>query len=175
MQKIGITGGIGCGKSYVCDKFRKQGYPVYDCDKEAKRLMVEDKEVIAQLKQVVGYDTYLPDGTLNIQLLAQFLFRSSENQTRLNLIVHPAVRKDFEQWAARQTTDKVFLESAILFEAGFRDAVDLVGFVNAPLETRIQRIMKRDHTTREHAIQWISRQMPDEDKRKLADFVIENP
>ena len=137
--------------------------------------MVEDKEIIAQLKKVVGHDVYLPDGKLNVQLLAQFLFMSSENQLRLNMIVHPAVKADFLRWAERQTTDKVFIESAILFEAGFRDSVDLVGFVSAPMETRIQRIMKRDHTTREHAIQWISRQMPDEEKRKLSDFVIENP
>lgn len=175
MQIIGITGGIGSGKSYVCNKFRQQGYPVYDCDKEAKRLMVEDKDIISQLKNVVGYDAYLPDGTVNVPLIAQFLFQSPENQTRLNLIIHPAVKADFQRWVKRQTADKVFIESAILFEAGFRDSVDLVGFVNAPMETRIQRIMKRDNTTREHAIQWISRQMSDEEKRKLSDFVIENP
>lgn len=175
MQIIGITGGIGCGKSYVCNKFRQQGYPVYDCDKEAKRIMVEDKNVISQLKQVVGYDAYLPDGTLNVPMIARFLFNSPENQARLNLIVHPAVKDDFKRWAAQQTTDKVFIESAILFEAGFRDSVDLVGFVHAPLETRIQRIMTRDHITREQALQWISRQMADEEKRKLSDFVIENP
>lgn len=174
MTKIGITGGIGCGKSYVCNKFREQGYPVYDCDKEAKRLMVEDKFIISQIKQLVGYEAYLPDGTLNVPLLAKYLFQSPENQTRLNLIVHPAVKDDFLRWADRQTSDKVFIESAILFEAGFRDVVDMVGFVSAPLETRIQRIMKRDKTTREHAIEWISKQMPDEEKRKLADFVIEN-
>lgn len=174
MIKIGITGGIGSGKSYICDKFRKEGYPVYDCDKEAKRLMVEDKFIISQIKKLVGYEAYLPDGTLNIQLLAKYLFQSSENQARLNLIVHPAVKSDFEKWVSLQTSEKVFMESAILFESGFRDVVDLVGFVSAPLETRIQRIMKRDHATREHAIQWISKQMPDEEKRKLADFVIEN-
>ena len=174
MTKIGITGGIGSGKSYVCEKFRQQGYPVYDCDKEAKRLMVTDRIIISEIKKLVGEEAYLPNGTLNVPLLAQFLFQSPQNHARLNLIVHPAVKEDFLKWADQQTSEKVFLESAILIESGFRDVVDLVGFVSAPLETRIQRIMRRDNTTREHALQWISKQMPDEEKRKYADFVIEN-
>lgn len=173
-MKIGITGGIGSGKSYICERFRKEGYPVYDCDKEAKRLMVEDPEIIHGLKMMAGGDCYNDDGTLNVPFVAKFLFASPENQTRLNQLVHPRVKADFLRWADEHKTDKVFLESAILFEAGFRDVVDAVGFVSAPKETRIQRIMQRDNTTREHAEEWISRQMPDEEKRKLSDFVIDN-
>ena len=173
-MKIGITGGIGSGKTFVCNQLREKGYPVYDCDHEAKRLMVEDPEIINGLKMMAGADCYKEDGSLNVPFVAQFLFASPENQARLNQLVHPRVKADFLRWADTQTADKVFLESAILFEAGFRDVVDSVGFVDAPLETRIQRIMQRDNTTREHAEQWISRQMPDEEKRRLSDFVINN-
>lgn len=174
MIKIGITGGIGCGKSYICDKLRKEGYPVYDCDTEAKRLMTTSTSIIDGLKQIAGQESYNEDGTLNVAHIAQFLFASPENQNLLNSLVHPVVKQDFIQWAERQTSDKVYIESAILFESGMRDIVDLVGFVSASLETRIKRIMARDNITREHALEWINKQMPDEEKRKLADFVIEN-
>ena len=175
MTKVGITGGIGCGKSYMCNKFREQGYPVYDCDKEARRLMTENQDIIHGLKMMAGGDCYNDDGTLNVPFVAAFLFASPENQKRLNALVHPKVKEDFLQWAECQDSDKVFLESAILIEAGFRDVVDMVGFVSAPLETRIQRIMTRDHTTRQHALEWIQKQLPDEEKRKLCDFTIDNP
>ena len=174
MRKIGVTGGIGSGKSYICEGFRQQGFPVYVCDDEAKRLEQEDRGLVEAIRETVGPDVYNPDGSLNKPVLAKYFLASEENARRINALVHPVVKRDFIEWAARQSAETVYMECAILFESGLSDMVDETVLVTAPLETRIERIMRRDNTTREHALEWINKQMPDEEKMLLADRVIVN-
>ena len=149
MVVLGITGGIGSGKSYISSLLQSHlNVPVYDCDTEAKRLMNEDKSIQQQLKKLVGAHVY-KDGKLQKDVLADYLFANQQNAQQVNAIVHPAVREDFDKWARRQNTDVVAIESAILFESGFDTLTDKVLFVDAPMEVRIQRVIKRDDCTRQ--------------------------
>ena len=167
---LGITGGIGSGKSYVSDILRREfGIPVYDCDKEAKRLTATDEEIRGKLVQLVGPEVF--DGqVLNKKCLADFLFADAENASQVNAIIHPAVLKDFQRWTGEAL---VCLESAILFESGFNEYVDKVLFVDAPEEVRLQRAMQRDTASREQVIARMKMQQP-ELHRSQADFVIDN-
>lgn len=167
MMKYAITGGIGSGKSYVCQLLRQRGIDVYDCDSGAKALMNSDATLQDKLSKAVGKDVF-PNGKLNKALLAEFLLASEKNNAIINSIVHPAVAQDFI------TSGHNWMESAILFEAGFQQYVDRVVCVSAPIEIRVQRIMLRDNISRERALEWINRQMPQEEKEKLSDFVIIN-
>lgn len=173
MIRLGITGGIGSGKSYVSRLLRADGISVYDTDAEAKRLMLSHPSIRKDLIGLLGEDVYL-DGRLNKPLLASYLFASSGNAARINGIVHPRVKEDFLSWASRQESGPVALESAILFESGFEDVVDKVIMVYAPLDVRIRRVMERDHATREQVESRIAAQMSDEEKVRRADFVIMN-
>ncbi len=173
MVRLGITGGIGSGKTYVARMFREMGVPVYDTDSEAKRLMLEHLSIREELVALLGEDVYL-GGQLNKPLLAGYLFASPVNASRINTIVHPRVRDDFRTWASLQPLETVALESAILFEAGFEDTVDKVIVVYAPLEVRVRRVMERDHATEEQVRARIAAQMSDEEKVRRADFVIVN-
>ncbi len=173
-MKVGITGGIGSGKSYVCAIIKDMGYPVYDCDSEAKRLMVESPQIIQCMTSLLGTEAYHDDGSLNKPLIAQFLFKSNGNAETINSIVHPVVKEDFLNWADKQQTPLVFMESAILFESGFNSIVDRTVAVCAPTEVRIQRAMQRDNSTREQIEARIRQQMTDEQCRSLADSLIEN-
>lgn len=173
MVRLGITGGIGSGKTYVARMFREMGVPVYDTDSEAKRLMLEHLSIREELVALLGEDVYL-GGQLNKPLLAGYLFSSPVNASRINTIVHPRVRDDFRTWASLQPLETVALESAILFEAGFEDTVDKVIVVYAPLEVRVRRVMERDHATEEQVRARIAAQMSDEEKVRRADFVIVN-
>lgn len=165
--KVAITGGIGSGKSYVCQLLREQGIEVYDCDDAAKRLMATDDNVKRKLTEVVGEDTYV-DGVLNKAAVAKFLLTSEQNKKLINSIVHPAVASDFI------ASGMTWLESAILFDCGFQKYVDRVVCVTAPLETRIRRVMRRDGIDRKRTKEWIAKQMPQEEVRQLADFEIIN-
>ena len=168
-MKTAITGGIGAGKSYVCRKIAaERGVQIYDCDSAAKRLMRESDELRQQLTSLIGPDTYREDGTLNKAVVSKFLLESEENKARINAIVHPAVARDFEESGMQ------WMECAILFESGFDRLVDKVIVVTAPLEVRIDRIMKRDHITREQALAWINCQTPQEELIRRADEIIEN-
>ena len=173
MKTIGITGGIGSGKSYVSDLLRKHfGIPVYDCDAEAKRLTAMDDGIRHRLIQLVGLEVF--DGTtLNKQCLASFLFASEENARQVNAIIHPVVLNDFWQWAKRQQTNVIALESAILFESGFNKSVDCVLFVDAPEEVRLNRAMQRDRATEAQIRSRMQMQHP-EQYRMQADFIIKN-
>ncbi|MBR5084673.1 MAG: dephospho-CoA kinase [Prevotella sp.] len=166
-MKVAITGGIGSGKSYVCQLLREQGIEVYDCDDAAKRLMATDDNVKRKLTEVVGEDTYV-DGVLNKAAVAKFLLTSEQNKKLINSIVHPAVASDFI------ASGMTWLESAILFDCGFQKYVDRVVCVTAPLETRIRRVMRRDGIDRKRTKEWIAKQMPQEKVRQLADFEIIN-
>lgn len=166
-MKYAITGGIGSGKSYVCSKLKDYGIEVYDCDAAAKRLMRTDKALQKRLSDAVGTEVF-PAGQLDKAVLAKFLLSSEANNRIVNSIVHPAVAEDFNHSGMH------WLESAILFEADFQKNVDRVLCVSAPLEVRIQRIMKRDGISREQAIEWINRQMPQEEKERRSHYVIVN-
>lgn len=166
-MKYAITGGIGSGKSYVCRILQDYGIEVYDCDAGAKRLMRSDRTLQRRLSEAVGTEVF-PDGILDKAVLAKFLLSSEENNRIVNGIVHPAVADDFA------CSGMSWLESAILFEADFQKYVDRVVCVSAPLEVRIQRIMHRDGISHEQAVEWIARQMPQEEKERRSDYVIVN-
>lgn len=164
-----ITGGIGSGKSYYCQQLVKQGIVVYDCDREAKRLMQNDLQLQQKINVAVGKPVF-HDGGFDKVVLSEFILRSEENVQTINNIVHPAVAEDFVRSGLQ------WLESAILFESGFnkRVHIDRVICVTAPLEVRIERIMKRDGVSREKALEWINRQMPQEEKLRLANLEIDS-
>ena len=174
--RIGITGGIGSGKSVVSRLLRAMNVPVYSSDEEAKRLMQTDAEIRAGLKALVGEELYSSGLGLNKALLASFMFGHAERVAQVNAIVHPRVRDDFRRWAGKQALSVPLLgiESAILLEAGFRDEVDAVVMVYAPEDVRIERAIRRDAASRESIVKRIHSQMDDEEKRKQADFVIVN-
>ena len=159
-MKIGITGGIGSGKSYVCQLLKARGIEVYDCDQAAKRIIRTSKEVRNELLQLIG--------SLEKADIASFLLKSESNAKKIDAIVHPAVFRDFKESGYQ------WMESAILFESGADKLVDRVIVVTAPEEVRIQRIMQRDDITREKALQWIARQWPQEQVKPRADFEIVN-
>ena len=169
-MKIAITGGIGSGKSYVCRILEKHGIKVYDCDAGAKRLMRSDIALQTALKKLVGEEVYDVDGVLQKPVLAKFLLASEANKQAVNDVVHPAVARDFEG------SDCDWLESAILFDSGFnlRTHFDYVVCVTAPIPVRLQRIMQRDHISREKAQQWIDAVMPQEELVTRSDFEIVN-
>lgn len=166
-MKIGITGGIGSGKSYVCKLLTERGICVYDCDSAAKRLMHDSKEIREQLTALIGQDTYI-DGKLNKAVVAQFLLASEENAKAIDAIVHPAVANDFNQSGA------AWMECAILFESGFDHLVDKVIVVTAPENVRIERVVKRDGISSDKVKEWISRQWPQEEVIKRAHYEIIN-
>lgn len=175
MYKIGITGGIGSGKSTVCSLFAERGIAVYDSDSRAKQLMNESTELRQQLIEAFGEECYT-DGELNRGYLASKVFGDAEALARLNAIVHPAVRADFRTWAEQQSGAYVILESAILFEAGFETEVDTTLAVMAPLEERIRRTMARDGVDRESVLERIAHQMSDDElhlkaKRTLVNLI----
>ncbi len=171
--KIGLTGGIGSGKSVVSRLFSVMGIPVYISDDEAKRLTVCDPFVRRELIALLGQDVYHGE-QLNKSLLASYVFASSTQADIVNGIIHPRVKNDFRVWVGRQINPFIALESAILLEAGFREEVDLLVMVYAPENVRIERAMKRDSVSKELIEQRVRSQMNDEEKRMQADFVIVN-
>lgn len=168
-QLIAITGGIGSGKSYVCQLLEKHGIKVYDCDAAAKRLMRTSATLRQQLRQLVGPQVYR-GCILQKRVLAEFLLASEANKQAVNEIVHPAVARDFIE------SDYQWLESAILFDSGFHRRVpfSFVVCVSAPEGVRVQRIMARDGISEAKALEWIHRQMPQEQVEGLSNFVIHN-
>lgn len=173
MYKIGITGGIGSGKSTVCSLFAERGIAVYDSDSRAKQLMTESAELRQQLIEAFGEECYA-DGALNRAYLASQVFGNAEALARLNAIVHPTVRADFRTWAEQQRGAYVILESAILFEAGFDTEVDTTLAVMAPLEERIRRTMARDGVDRESVMERIAHQMSDDELHSRAKRTLVN-
>lgn len=167
--KTAITGGIGSGKSFVCERLKALGIQVFDCDASAKRLMRTSAALQEQLRRLVG-ESVFEDGKLQKAVLAAFLLKSEENKQAVNDIVHPAVASDFEQ------SGLPFIESAILFDSGFdrRIKLDHVVCVSAPEAIRVSRIMQRDHISEQQARAWIARQMPQQDVERRSDFVICN-
>lgn len=177
MIRLGITGGIGSGKSVVSQLFRVMDIPVYDSDKESKRLTITDEGIRTQLTELVGKEVYADDGSLDKSVLASWLFSCEDHTLKVNSIIHPVVKDDFLSWVRKQenTGHKVCgIESAILIEAGFLDVVEKVVMVTAPLETRLERTMQRDHASRTSILNRMARQMSEEEKKEKADYVINN-
>lgn len=166
---VALTGGIGSGKSFVCQLLKQHGIVVYDCDEAAKRLMREDGQLRQQLTQLVGPDVY-EGADLQKSVLAQFLLASETNKQAVNNIVHPAVAIDFLQSPLQ------WVESAILFDAHFdrRIKPDMVICVTAPLQIRVERIMLRDGISREKAKAWISSQLSQDEMVRLSDMELIN-
>ena len=176
MIKLGITGGIGSGKSYLSRLLKEQDIPVYDTDQEAKRLMITDGIIRKSLINLLGTSVYQND-TLNKTLMSEYIFSNEDHTRRINAIVHPRVKSDFLQWASNlsQKGKKIIaLESAILFESGFDNAVDYTITVSAPINLRIQRTIQRDQTTEVQVRRRIQAQMTEEERNKRANFIIIN-
>ena len=174
MLKIGITGGIGSGKSTVCRVFSVMGIPVFEADKVARKLMDTDEEIHEKLVRLFGAAVYLPDQTVNRKYLAGIVFKDPSLLTKLNEIVHPVVRKTFFDWCEKQESPYIIHEAAILFESGFYKMMDKTITVVTSEEERIRRVMKRDGITMELVKERIKNQWSDEERIKLADFVIGN-
>lgn len=174
MIKLAITGGIGSGKSVVSEILKLYGIPVYIADDESKRLTESSEEIREKLTEKFGNDIY-EGGKLNKPLLASIIFNDKEKLKTVNSIIHPVVRADLSEWLESYADSKIIAsESAILFESGFNAMFDKVITVYTPLEIRIKRIMSRNNTSYDNAKQRIESQMPDEEKVKLSDFVIDN-
>jgi dephospho-CoA kinase len=174
MMKIGITGGIGSGKSTVCEFFEIIGIPVFTADTEAKAIMDNSQVIRNQLTAIFGKDIYLHNYILNRKKLAELIFHSPVLLEKVNAVVHPEVRKYFLDWFKKQNAAYIVYEAAILFETGFYTMMDFNILVIAPEEERIKRVMAREKTTMQDIQSRISKQWPDEEKIKLADYVITN-
>ena len=174
MYKVGITGGIGSGKSTIVRFFELKGIPVFIADTEANILVNTSGKIRKKLTSLLGNDIYLSDQTLDRKKLAEYIFNNPDLMERVNSIVHPEVRKHFEKWVKKQTSPYVIYEAAILFETGYYKSVDYTILVTAPEEMRIARVMKRDNVSREKVEKRIVNQWADEEKVKLADYIIKN-
>ena len=173
MLRVGITGGIGSGKSTVSKIFEVLGIPVYYADEAAKRLMNEDEELKEKIKIQFGDEAY-KNGRLDKKYLADIVFTSPEKLALLNTLVHPATLKDADAWMQKQTTPYTLKEAALIFESGAQQNLDYVIGVTAPAPLRILRTMQRDGITREEVIARMDKQMDNTIKMKLCDFVIKN-
>ena len=175
MQKpliIGITGGIGSGKSTLSKLLRAEGYSVYDTDLEARRLQNEHSAMRKKLMDMFGKDIYSDQG-LNRSAFGKIVFGKPELLTKLNTIVHPLVMEDFNSWVLNRYPKKMlFIESAILYESGFNKLVDKVILITADESIRIERVVNRDGVTPEHVRARMANQFPDKEKINRADFVI---
>jgi len=174
---IGLTGGIGCGKSYISRGLAKHGFTIYDCDREAKRLIEQDPEVKAQITALFGSEAY-KDGKYQTKFVAEKVFKDPTLLQALNAIVHPAVKKDILRLADspvhRLTDSPIIVESAILYESGLDKICNQVIAVTAPEEIRIERAMCRDHANAEQIKARIKAQMSDSERAQRADIVIHN-
>ena len=172
--KIGITGGIGSGKSVVSKLLQLMGVPVYVADVESKRLTETDPDIRAALISLLGDEVY-QDGKLNRPLLASYIFGNKDNLTMVNGIIHPRIKDDFRRWAQSHSSYPIVgIEAAILIEAGFTEDVDQVVLVYAPQEIRLRRAVSRDACAAEQIQQRMRNQMPDEDKMAFAHHIIYN-
>lgn len=174
MVKVGVTGGIGSGKTTVCKMFASMGIPIYYADKEAKRLMNFDTDLKNNIKKLLGEEAYHNNGRLHRANVAQLIFNDKKKLEALNQLVHPAVRKDADEWHSRQDAPYTIQEAALFVENGSYKLLDKLIVVTAPEELRIQRVMKRDNTSKEKIQQRIRNQMDEQEKVKKADFVLSN-
>ncbi len=173
MFKLGITGGIGSGKSSVCKVFRLLGIPVFAADEEARLIMENDKGLILRLNSLTGRDLY-SKGSLDRVLLASLIFNNSSLLDKVNSLVHPVVFEHFNNWVEEQSSPYVIMEAAILLESGASTLVDRIAVVVAPVEERIERVIQRNDLTREQVMDRVRNQMDDETRLKSSHYVIKN-
>ncbi len=172
-MKLGITGGIGSGKTSVCRVFRVLGIPVFSADPEARRIMNDHPDIIKGINRITGKNMYA-EGVLNSNELASIIFNNEEILMKVNALVHPLVFKYFQEWADNQNAPYVIMEAAILFESGASSLVDRIAVVVAPIEERIARVTLRNKLTREQVMDRIKNQMDDETRIRMSDYVINN-
>lgn len=174
--KVGITGGIGAGKSIACEIFKILSVPVYDADSRAKTLMEESERVISLMIETFGPDSYNSQGKLNRKYLAEKVFPDATKLKEINQIVHPAVEEDFVEWVSNQDeADYILKEAALLVETGTYKKLDALIMVTAPEHIRIQRVLSRDnHRTIEDIRAIIDKQLAEEKKKEVSKFVIIN-
>lgn len=171
--KVGLTGGIGSGKSTVAQIFEVLGIPVYNADKEARRMMNEDPELKKKIIEEFGSEAYL-NNNLNRSYISSIVFNDTAKLELLNSLVHPATKIDGERWMQKQTTTYAVHEAALIFEAGVNERLDYVIGVFAPEELRIQRTMQRDNVSRKEVLKRMRKQLDEDEKMKRCDFVVTN-
>lgn len=173
MLKIGLTGGIGSGKSVVAGIFKVLGIPVFDADTEARLIMEKDEQLALSIQKLFGNESYT-NKKLNRKFIANIVFGDPKKLEQLNALVHPAAILAANTWMSQQTAPYVVKEAALLFEAGSAQYLDFVIGVRAPGELRIKRVMERDNAALEQVLARMSRQMNEEEKMKLCDFIVVN-
>jgi dephospho-CoA kinase len=173
MKRIGLTGGIGSGKSFIAQIIEHMGYPVYYSDSRAKELTKSNPTIKMGLISLFGEEVF-EGNQLNAELISSRIFHDDELLKKVNELIHPIVRADFENWALNQKSALVFKEAAILFETGAYRNSDATILVCAPKELKIERVMNRENCSKEEVMARMSKQWSDEDKRKLADYSILN-
>lgn len=173
MLKIGLTGGMGSGKSVAAGIFKVLGIPVFDADLEAKLIMEKDEQLAISIQKLFGNESYI-DKKLNRKHLANIVFNDAAKLKQLNALVHPAAIEAANDWMNKQTAGYVVKEAALLFESGSAGYLDFVIGVHAPRELRIKRVMERDKATFEQVFARMQQQMNEEEKLKLCDFVVVN-
>ena len=171
--KLGVTGGIGSGKSSVCRVFNTLGIPVFSADKEASQIMETEEGIIRRIKSITGKNLYVT-GSLNRKELAALIFNDNNLLEKVNSLVHPVVIAHFKEWAIEQTSPYVIMEAAILFESGAYKYVDRIATVIAPIEERVERVAHRSNLSREQVFERMRNQMDDDARIKLSDYVINN-
>lgn len=172
--KVGVTGGIGSGKSLVCSIFKVLQVPVFEADMVAKNIMNSNHEIRQELIGLLGENVYSEQGIIDTKRMAEIIFNDKEIIQKVNQIIHPAVRNSFITWCQDQSTDYVIQEAAILFESGAYQLMDFNILITAPEELRIKRVMERDGAKKQQIIARMANQWGDEKKIKLADFIIYN-
>ena len=174
MITVGVTGGIGSGKTTVCRLFEKMDIPVYYADIEAKKLMNSDRQLKRKIKELLGKDAYYRNGRLNRKKVASIVFNDKEKLEKLNAIVHPAVEAHGKAWFGKQKTKYAIKEAALLVENGSYKRLDYLIVVTAPVEMRIKRVVRRDKSSYNDVKLRIENQLPEIQKKKVADFIIDN-
>jgi len=174
MITIGITGGIGSGKSTVCNVFRLLGIPIFEADVVAKELINSNSEIKTKLIHLFGEEIYIPNEGVDRKKLANIIFNDNIQLAKVNELVHPVVRNEFENWVKKQNTPYIIHEAAILFESGFYKMMDFTILVSAPESQRVERVIKRDGTSEKQVKERMEKQWSDAKKMELASVEIKN-
>lgn len=172
-MKLGVTGGIGSGKTSVCRVFNILGIPVFSADPEAREIMDNDKGIMRRINSIAGKDLYI-NGSLDRMEMAALIFNDNTLLEKVNSLVHPVVFDHFKRWEMDQTAPYVIMEAAILFESGASKLVDRITTVVAPIEERVERVIHRNSLSREQILERMRNQMDDDSMIKLSDYVIHN-
>ena len=172
-MKLGVTGGIGSGKTSVCRVFNVLGIPVFSADQEAKEIMGNDIEIIENINSIAGKNLY-KNGSLDRLGLATLIFNNQNLLDKVNALVHPLVFDHFNNWEMMQTAPYIIMEAAILFESGASELVDRTVTVVAPIEERVGRVIHRGNLSREHVLERMRNQMDDSSRIKLSEYIIHN-